>query len=209
MEKEKIEYLLFKAEDGRLSLEELHAILDEIREFQDNPNAPKDVEIHMLLQIIGYAGAFNHNSIQIQQECRGLVEKFLFFPTEPFVTVSALDVLCNDWDLTHDYIEQIKSFMKGVEWDESEHIRVKAMGVAGEYVKETGDIECLKILLEIFENKQERNVLRETAYYYICRALGQKHVEISDIHIEDFPQNQSAQEIIAQAYQVLERNKAK
>jgi len=195
--------LLDRAYGGIITDEEIAYVMDRIAKFQEHPSRV-NVEIHLLIQVLGYAGAFSYG--EYVEEFRKLIDKFIVFPIDPGVTVSALDILCNDWELTAEYIEQIKAFIRGVDWDEGMDVRVKAICVAGEYVREIGDKECLSMLLEIFKNEHEETIMRKIAYRSICRGVGVHWKDLDvlrEIDISQIPENKEAQEIIARAYHLL------
>lgn len=214
-----IDELLDKAYDGRIYPEELAEVVNRIQKYYEFPSNEEvdltdrnegirvltqvDGDIHSLLQIVGYAGCFCYDSIEIRSEYRALIEKFIVFPRDPLVSVTAFCVLCNDWDLTAEYLSQIKMYMRGVEWDEDEDVRVKAMCIAGSYIKETGDKELLRMLLEIFENDGEEKIMREIAYDRISIALGGEWTVLRQIDMDTFPQNLVAQETIVKAHKLL------
>ncbi len=199
MSKMDVDELVNKAYDGCIEPEELAEAVDRIQKFYDYPN---NEDIYSLLQVVGYAGIFC-NLNQVIDKYRGLIEKFIVFPKDPSVSVAAFGVLCNDWDLTAEYISQIKMYIRGVEWDEGEDMRVKAMCIAGRYIKESGDKELLRMLLEVFENEREEKITREIAYDSISVALGSDWTVLPQIDIDTFSQNVVAQEIIAKAYELL------
>ncbi len=190
--------LYYKAYDGKIQPNEIAYVIDRIQKYYEHPN---EEDIHSLLQTVGYAGCFCRSSII--DEYKGLIEKFIIFPEDPFVSVTALDVLCNDWDLAHEYIGQIKSFVRGVEWDKDMQVRVQAICAVAEYIRETRDKECLEMLLEIFKNVQEKKSIRELAYEMISRALGKDWKDLEKIDIDTYPQNLMAQKTIAKAYELL------
>ncbi len=192
-----IDELVDKAYDGKIQANEIAYVIDRIQKYNEHPEG----DLYFLLKIIGYAGCFCRSSII--DEYKGLIEKFIIFPEGPMVSAKALEILCEDWGLTSKYISQIKSFMRGVEWDTGMDVRIRAICISGEYIKKTGDKECLEILLEIFKNEREPKDIRELAYEMISLALGKDWKDREKVDIDTYPQNLMAQETIAKAYELL------
>ena len=58
------------------------------------------------------------------EEAREIVDKFLYYPSYPYVSCMALKALCEQWGLTHAYLKELKQFIKGVPWDVNKRGRV-------------------------------------------------------------------------------------
>jgi hypothetical protein len=84
----------------------------------------------------------------------------------------ALQILGNFWDDAERYMTQIEQFLKGVSWDEDEHVRQMAISVAGEYLRSHLRPDLLLQLIHIFENPEEEQLTREGAYFALARAVG-------------------------------------
>ena len=125
-----------KAYNGRIQPEELAEVIDKIQKYYEHST---DENIDTLLRIVGYAGCFSDDWERVISEYRGLIEKFSNFSRGPSTSAIALDILCNDWNLTTEYIPLIKTYIQGMEWDEGEDVRIMAMFIAGDYVKKCGD----------------------------------------------------------------------
>lgn len=175
-----------KAKWGTLSDEEFSFISQKIKKntFEDND------EILKLLYIVGHSGAEEH---------RSFVEKFLFYRSDTLVCRQALKTLCMCWHLTADYLDAIKMYLRGVEWDESDEVRLSSMNIAGEFLRKKIDPELLQLLIQIFEHLGEtsdlyesrdyaRNFVKSCAYEAIARAMGKDHNE--------FPENDEIEELI-------------
>jgi hypothetical protein len=97
-----------KAHWHMLSEEELAEVLLRLNTYLDDNNLCSTLDLDDLLEALGYTGAFT----EVRQGFQKLVEKFLVFPSNPIISATALSILCNDWDLTSHYTNQIKSFIK-------------------------------------------------------------------------------------------------
>lgn len=140
-------------------------------------------ELISLLYILGHAYLEEH---------REWVEKFIYYPKSTFVSQQALKALCTCWHLTEDYLDIIKMYIRGVDWDQSDEVRMVAMGIAGTFLRKKFDRELLQLLIHVFENLGETETLYESrdyardfikgcAYQAIARAMGKNRNEISDI----------------------------
>jgi hypothetical protein len=69
-------------------------------------------------------------------------------------------------------------FVRGVAWDTEEVVRLSAIRIAGEYLRDKPDPPLLGQLVTIFENHGERQIVREVAYYALGRAMGRAHTEL-------------------------------
>jgi hypothetical protein len=188
-------------------IERLQAFVIDIHDEKYHPSekqkmrctlTQEEFELNLLLHALGYVGAFEG----IEPGYVELVEKFIVYPPLPLISVAALDVLCNDWDLTEAYLDKIKSLMRGESWDYDGEVKVKAMCVAGEYIRKTSDKECLKILLEIFDNKNKSEEVRhcQLAYWCIARGFGFDDSQIDDdINPDHYIEDPVVSEIINNA----------
>jgi hypothetical protein len=194
-------------------IERLQAFVIDIHDEKYHPSekqkmrctmTQEEFELDQLLEALGYVGAFEG----IEPGYVELVEKFIVYPPLPFISVTVLDVLCNDWELTEAYLDKIKSLMKGESWDYDGEVKVKAMCIAGEYIRKTSDKECLKILLEIFDNKNEEVRFRQLAYWCIAISFGfDVHQIEDDINPDRYAGDPVAYEIINKAREIITTNK--
>lgn len=190
-----------KAHWHTLSEEELAEVIQRINAYLSGNNG-NDSELDALLEALGYTGAFTGLRPGFQE----LVEKFLVYPTNPDISATALSVLCTDWDLDREYTSQIKSFIKGVEWDEG-IVQIMAICVAGAYAAKARDKEMLEFLLDAFKNKDYPSQVRNNIYRAIARALGFHWDEVHDIDPDHFSEIPFASDIIAKAQQMLQESK--
>jgi hypothetical protein len=84
----------------------------------------------------------------------------------------ALQILCDFWGLTDDYIGRVVEFVHGVPWDTEDDVRLLAISIAGDYLRERSDNDILATLLRIYHDPDERQIIRETAYRAVARAMG-------------------------------------
>ena len=188
MNRSDIDKLQDKAHWRGLTPEEFNEVLQRIINYKGDDN------LESLLSTLGYAGG---------SEDRELVEKYLIYPEDPMVSRSALSVLCDDWDLTPQYIDYVKTFVRGVKWDERREVRVMAMCIAGEYVRKAGDRECLECLIDVFINIHEDLTIRSIVFRCILRAIGEDWNEVQNID----PQSPFVKETIEKAYLLLNKLK--
>lgn len=200
------EDLLEKTREGELTQEEFNQIVEAARD------GPYDENLYVLIHILGKVG--------FGEELREIVEKFLYYPDDPAVSEQALKALCEEWGLTSKYLEQIKNFIRGESWDVNENVRMLAISIAGEYIKETSDKELLMLLLDVFENLGTSNSLREfreysrdliqgCAYFAILIAMGKDWDELPDQEETDLLIRQNRlseldQEALAKAYRMIQ-----
>lgn len=134
-----------------------------IQELLDPGSSGHPGDAYTLLHILGHAGNPSH---------RGIVERFLGHRDDPMVARLALEILCSYWNLTDEYLPQLMTFLRGVDWDHAGEVRQMAISVAGEYLRSRHHPEMLNTLLEIFESADEDVTSREDAYFALARAVG-------------------------------------
>lgn len=125
-------------------------------------------DIYYYLYVIGLVGS---------SEYAPVVERFLRCPEKPSLTAAALRVLCYYWSLTPQYIDTLVTFIKGVSWDTDADARISAMGCAASYLLNNENKKLLWMLLYVFSNDQENEVMQETAYSAVATAVGQSWEE--------------------------------
>lgn len=191
-EKPTVDELLKRGEENRLSPSDVDYIIEKI----ENSSPGNDSDLVGFLFTLGTTK---------QSEYDWLVEKFLIYPSNSMVSMAALWTLSR-WDLREKYINEIKMFIKGVEWDQ-EDVRIAAIYSAGDYLRKNIDMEVLKLLVDFFEglgenplfkkcDSEERTIfLKKCAYESIAYALSE---DPSKINSEIDPK------IIELAHQFLE-----
>jgi hypothetical protein len=126
-------------------------------------------DIYEALHIIGRGGSPKYRSV---------MENYLRCQTDPQVAALALKVLFNWWGLGLDYRDDLISFLRGVEWDIGDWVRLQAISSAGELLRSHSDTEVLQLLYDIFSNPLERKELRGPAYFALCRSEGAEWKDI-------------------------------
>jgi hypothetical protein len=194
---------------GLLTKEEISEVAQRVKDVKPG----NDEDLVALIKILGVSGATEH---------RKLVEQFLYYPTDTLVSQMALHTLCNYWCLAREYLNELKTFIRGVEWDDCDDIRLFAISDAGAYLRSSYDKELLQLLISVFEDlgksdafyetdTNHRELLQSAAYEAIARAIGKEWEEIQDSdEIEYFLQNKQFDQIdssvIQQARNMLAKN---
>lgn len=167
-----------EAKWGKLTPEEIAYVEHRIQDKQ----ADQDKDLDTWIFIVGRLGLIRH---------RPLIEKLLYFQTQPWVCIEALKTLCTYWDYTQDYLKEIKMFIRGVDWDPHDDIRLWALSIAGHFLKENLDSELLQLLIDVFENlgnleslheqsPYKREFIRSCAFSELAFAMGIDFEEIPD-----------------------------
>jgi hypothetical protein len=162
--------LLEQAKRGKLSPNEIDYVAQQLVENTDNR--------YTLIHILGRAEAIKY---------RNLIEPFLHYPDDPLVSEIALKSLCTYWGLSEQYVDELKMFIKGVEWDDFDDVRMAAISISGEYLRSASNAELLHTLIDVFENLETSTLLksaenpeliRSCAYSAIARAMGREYDQI-------------------------------
>jgi hypothetical protein len=142
---------------------ELSEVVEELH--KDKPRTDR----YTLLYTLGKGGNASYTAV---------VEPFLNSPGDPSLARIALWDLCLEWGLTDRYLPQLSDFVRGVAWDTEEDVRLSAIRIAGEYLRNRSNPPLLSQLITIFENPDEEQLVREVAYYALGRAMGRAHAEL-------------------------------
>lgn len=162
--------LLEQAKWGKITPIEIDYVAQQISENSD--------ALYTLIHILGRAEAIKY---------RSKIEPFLDYPENPLISQIALKSLCTYWGLTEEYLEELKMFINGVEWDDFDDVRISAIGIAGEYLRLSLDPDLLHTLINLFENLKTNTLInnadntqlvRSCAYYAIARAMGKDYDQI-------------------------------
>ncbi|MBA2367848.1 MAG: hypothetical protein H0V82_02350 [Candidatus Protochlamydia sp.] len=189
--------LLEEAKLGKISTNEINYVAQKLNE--------KSESNYTLIHILGKAKAIQY---------RNLIEPFLNYPDDPLVSKIALQCLCTYWDLTNEFSEELKIFIRGEDWDDFDDVRLTAIGISGEYLRSTSNKDLLHVLVDVFENletspliKRAENpeLVRSCAYYAIARALGKNYDQIpnTDKIINQLQRNSLDLSLIEQAKNLL------
>jgi hypothetical protein len=118
-------------------------------------------DLYVLVQILGRAGSPKY---------REAVEPYLHDVGNPQLSALAVKVLCWSWGLARDYRGELLSFLRGVDWDVEDYVRLEAISAVGEYLRENSDNELLQIVYNTFSDQRERPLIRGAAYRSLCRS---------------------------------------
>lgn len=154
--------LVARASQGSLSERELKQVVQGLTSGNADP--------YEALLVIGRANA---------KEYRRLVERYLDCHEDPMLARLALQVLCRYWGLTADYQAALEQFVRKVDWDEDDDVRLMAIDCAGPFLAENKSPRILSLLLKIFRDESERQIVREAAYCSMALAAGKR--------LEDLP----------------------
>ena len=147
--------LIAKATRGQLTARELQQVAQGLTSGNADP--------YEALLVIGRANA---------KQYRGLVDRYLQCREDPMLARLALQVLCRYWGLTAEYQEAIEQFVRKVDWDEDDDVRLMAIDCAGTFLAENKSHRLLSLLLQIFRDESERQIVREAAYCSLALAAG-------------------------------------
>jgi hypothetical protein len=134
----------------------------ELREVADVLHGRAGDKYHAML-VLGRASA---------TEYRGLVEKYLDSRDDPMLARLALQVLGGYWGLTGDYLKQVERFVRKVEWDDEDDVRLMAIDCVGSHLANNSAPNLLSLLLTVFRDGSERQIVREAAYCALAVAAG-------------------------------------
>lgn len=160
--------LVMKAKQENLNNDDIAYVIKKLEECKSTP----DDDLYDYIYILG-RGMYGK---PIPPAYKKLVEHFLYYPQDSSISALALDVLFYYWKFTDDYLERLKMFIRGVEWDKDKEVRGKAITLAGIYLKDTHDKELLSLLIDIFEKRDKADAFedfhRMEAYCALCLAYG-------------------------------------
>lgn len=131
----------------------------------------KSLDLYGLLYVIARTNARRHE---------GLVARCLENRDEPMVARLALQTLCTFWGVTSQYLDDLRRFLVGVEWDAFGDLRQVAITAAGEYLAEGKDCSLLSELLNLSRPENDEALERRIATEALARAIGQPLRETID-----------------------------
>jgi hypothetical protein len=134
---------------------------DELSEVVRMIVSDENQDLHTLIQILGRAGSPKY---------REIVEPYLHNVGNPQLSALAVKVLCWSWGLVREYREHLLCFLRGVDWDGEDYVRLEAISTVGEYLREESDKELLQVIYNIFSDQRERPLIRAAAYRALCRS---------------------------------------
>jgi hypothetical protein len=157
-----LEALLKKAQWGKISHSDLAAVVRILTSGDQE-------HLLTLLNILGRAGSPRY---------KYLMERYLNYENDPQISALSLKALCRWWGLFKEYRHRVISFLQGVEWDIDQDVKLQAIGLAGEYLRDHSDLEILESLHDIFVDQRERNLIRGAAYLALCRSDGAEWADL-------------------------------
>ena len=184
-----LEDLLKEARHGSLTDVELEYVANRIKYF--DPDKEDDDTLFRLLLIIEEADIISNPDNRYTKpraiKYRHLIEPYLEYPRDYYVSAKALRILCQSaWGFTEDYLDVIKRFIRGVEWDFGD-CAFCAMSSAGEYLNkkteeeiEEKDIELAQLLKSVMDDPTRDEIDHDAAYEALARASGLAWNEILD-----------------------------
>lgn len=147
--------LIHRATSGTITADELASVAESLR------NRKGDDYDHLL--VLGRAGATQYRSD---------VEDFLNCPDDPMLSRLALQVLCRYWGLAEDYASDILRFVKGLEWDEDEDVRIMAISCSDSLLALPQHRDLLAEVYRIATDPDEDHVARQAAYSALAISIG-------------------------------------
>jgi hypothetical protein len=105
------------------------------------------------------------------------------------------------WDKTEKYLEYVRAFLRGVDWDDEEDVRQIAISIAGEYLRGRWDEELFQQLLDIATNDHDLPAIRVTAIRALGRALGDNWTEFPPITTRSDPDDEWYRSTLERAFQ--------
>lgn len=100
-----------------------------------------------------------------------LVESYLVCKNDPMISKLSLQILCHYWGLTSHYKNHIVKFMRGVDWDIDEDVKIMAINCAEYFLRDNKDMIFLKELYFVFKNDEDE-INRAAAYKGLAAACG-------------------------------------
>lgn len=182
-----LEDLLQEARHGTLTDVELEYIANRIKYF--DPDKEDDDTLCVLLLIIEESDVISNPDNKYVKpraiKYRHIIESYLEYPRFDYVSAMSLSILCqSSWGFTEDYLDVIKRFIEGVEWDDGD-CAICALSAAGEYLNkktdedlEKEDIELVHLLKSVMDDPT--NPFTDCGYSAFARAIKVPWNEILD-----------------------------
>lgn len=154
--------LLQKSKNGRLTDEQISYVVKRV----EDPKVELE-DLYTCIFILGMAFTTRPRGLKYRQ----LVESFLYYPKDPEISAIALKTLCDYWDLTADYLDVVKEFIKGVVWDKERDLVLVSVNIAGEFLRKSRkkDKELLQLLIDLWEKPDQE--FYEAVYIALARAV--------------------------------------
>jgi hypothetical protein len=163
-------------EEEGLSDEEVERLVDDLERSDDPLRQSK------ILGILEYAGAEDFRKLEDD------LRQFLGGPNS-WLARKALTILCESWELASEYGEQLRTFMRGVAWDDRTMCQAEAIRLAGEYlaarerrrVLDPGDLQLLEELIQTYEREAEVDGRRMEAFNAMYHIVGEPDASDTDV----------------------------
>jgi hypothetical protein len=160
--------LIKKASSGNITQQEIQDVYNALI----NHTGDK----YELLLILGRAGTIQY---------RKTVEQYLSSPDDPMLARLALQILCQYWGLTREYKDTIEQYIRRVDWDEEEDVRLMAISCSGAILMDESNAELLSLVYDIFRSDKENEITRGAAYEALAIASGKSVYDIPQpIHFD-------------------------
>ncbi len=147
---------VYRGATGRgpgLSAEEIATVVTELQETSNRGKRPR------LLKILGYLGDTTYQP---------LIERFLSGPDDG-AAYAALYVLCRYWELTAQYIPQVRAFLRGLPWDDIGMVQQTAFFIAEDYLAEFADSGLLGEMIRLAAGRGVNDSTCELAQESLAR----------------------------------------
>ncbi len=151
-----LDELVDRAKQGQVRKQEITEVAALLRTTEDEEQA------YGLLYVLGRSSATEYEE---------LVASFLR-SGDPELAKLALQTLCTFWGLTESYVDEVRTFLDGVEWDLLGEIRLIAISAAGDYLRTHTDTAMFARLLELAYPDNTDEVERRVALEALATALG-------------------------------------
>ena len=151
--------LLLKAKEGTITDQEIQQVVSALKQQNDK------YDKYTLIHIIGRS---------FKSEYEPLVASYLHSPEDPMLARIALISLCDYFGKTEKYLVDVLQFINGVHWDDEEDVRLVAISAVGEFLRrqDQKDKFVLTLLIDIFDNSQESEIIKGCVYSALGRAYG-------------------------------------
>lgn len=101
-----------------------------------------------------------------------VMEKYLNASYDPMLAKLSLQILCRYWGLANEYEDELEQFIRGVEWDEEEDVRLMAIGCVVDLYRKKQSPKLLKYVYDVFKDDKEDEITRGAAYETLALISG-------------------------------------
>lgn len=151
--------ILDKAGKEPLTKQEIQALVDEI----ERSTPGDDENLTTCIRALCFSGS---------KKYKKLIERFLYYPSFPMVSVCAFDCLHDYWCYRSEYMDELKEFLKGVDWDQDSSLKDMAISLSGEYLSYAKEKELFQLLTNLYDSPNIDDNERRFVYVAIARAMG-------------------------------------